>query len=54
MRIGQILNVGYEQIILLVGDYSNAWETADVVSTFVYRMSGQNAGAAGADAATEE
>lgn len=49
MRIGQILNVGYEQIILLVGDYSNAWETADVVSTFVYRMSGQAAGSAGTE-----
>jgi putative aldouronate transport system permease protein len=49
MRIGQILSVGYEQIILLVGDYSNAWETADVVSTFVYRMSGQAAGATGSE-----
>lgn len=49
MRIGQILSVGYEQIILLVGNYSNAWETADVVSTFVYRMSGQAAGATGAE-----
>lgn len=47
MRIGQILSVGYEQIILLVGNYSNAWETADVVSTFVYRMSGQATGATG-------
>ena len=49
MRIGQILSVGYEQIILLVGDYSNAWETAVVVSTFVYRMSGQAAGATGSE-----
>ena len=49
MRIGQILSVGYEQIILLVGDYSNAWETADVVSTFVYRMSGQATGATGTE-----
>lgn len=38
MRIGQILNIGYEKIILLVGDKDTAWETADVVSTFVYRM----------------
>ena len=41
MRIGHILNVGYEKIILLVGNRSDAWETADVVSTYVYRMSGK-------------
>lgn len=41
MRIGQILNIGYEKIILLVGDTKSAWETADVISTFVYRMSGK-------------
>lgn len=41
MRIGQILNIGYEKIVLLVGDRPNAWETADVVSTFVYRMTGR-------------
>lgn len=41
MRIGQILNIGYEKIILLVGEYETSWETADVVSTFVYRMSGR-------------
>jgi len=42
MRIGHILNVGYEKVLLLVGDKSEAWETADVVSTFVYRMSGRD------------
>ena len=41
MRIGQILNIGYEKIILLVGTRPDAWETADVVSTFVYRMTGR-------------
>lgn len=35
MRVGQILNVGYEKIILL---YTPAtYETADVISSFVYR-----------------
>lgn len=42
-RIGQILNIGYEKIILLVDDKIEAWETADVISTFVYRMSGKSA-----------
>lgn len=42
MRIGQILNIGYEKIILLVNDKREAWETADVVSTLVYRMSGKS------------
>lgn len=39
MRIGQILNIGYEKIILLwQGDGSTSTlETADVISTFVYR-----------------
>jgi len=41
MRIGHILNVGYEKVILF-GDKKDAWETADVVSTFVYRMSGRD------------
>ena len=41
MRIGQILNVGYEKIILLIGTTTSAWETGDVVSTVVYRMSGR-------------
>lgn len=35
MRLGQLLNIGYEKIILL---YSPAtYETADVISSFVYR-----------------
>ena len=44
MRIGQILNIGYEKIILLVEDQANAstWETSDVISTYVYRMSGRS------------
>ena len=42
-RIGQILNIGYEKIILLTsyGSGENPYETADVVSSFVYRMSGR-------------
>lgn len=43
MRIGQILNVGYEKVVLLIGDKSEAWEVGDVVSAFVYRMSGRAA-----------
>jgi len=43
MRIGQILNIGYEKIILLVEDSTTSWETADVISTYVYRMSGRSA-----------
>lgn len=35
MRMGQIMNVGFEKVILL---YNNAtYETADVISSFVYR-----------------
>lgn len=48
MRIGQILNIGYEKIILLVGGYPDSWETADVVSTLVYRMSGRADNSSGA------
>lgn len=51
MRIGQILNIGYEKIILLVGDKDTAWETADVVSTFVYRMTGRGESYEGAPVA---
>ena len=43
MRIGRILNIGYEKIILLVSDKSTSFETADVLSTLVYRMSGKGA-----------
>ena len=35
MRIGQMMNVGYEKIILLYN--GNTYETADVISSFVYR-----------------
>ena len=42
MRIGHILNVGYEKVILLIGDKPEAYETGDVVSSFVYRMSGKD------------
>ena len=37
MRIGQILAVGYEKIILLYNP--TIYETADVISTYVYRRS---------------
>ena len=40
MRLGSILNVGYEKVLLL---YSEAvYETADVFSTYTYRMGLQN------------
>ncbi len=39
-RIGHILTVGYEKVILLIGDKEDAWETGDIISTLVYRMSG--------------
>jgi putative aldouronate transport system permease protein len=42
-RIGHILNIGYEKIILLVEDKQASWKTADVLSTYVYRMSGRSA-----------
>ena len=35
MRIGQLMNVGYEKIILLYN--GNTYDVADVISTFVYR-----------------
>jgi len=37
------LNIGYEKIILLVEDKRESWVTADVLSTYVYRMSGREA-----------
>ena len=36
MRMGSILNVGYEKILLLYTDAT--FETADVFSTYTYRM----------------
>ncbi len=41
MRVGQILNVGYEKIILLVGSEKTSYETSEVISTLVYRLSGR-------------
>ena len=35
LRIGQMMSVGYEKIILLYN--ANTYETADVISTYVYR-----------------
>jgi putative aldouronate transport system permease protein len=35
LRIGQVMNVGFEKIILLYN--SSIYETADVISSFVYR-----------------
>jgi putative aldouronate transport system permease protein len=42
LRVGQLMNVGYEKIILLYG--AGTYETADVISSFVYRR-GMGAGA---------
>ncbi|MGM9971723.1 MAG: ABC transporter permease [Anaeroplasmataceae bacterium] len=39
IRIGQILNIGYEKVLLLTDSHTPAYETADVISTFVYRQS---------------
>ena len=36
LRVGQIMNVGYEKILLLYSQ--GTYETADVISTYVYRM----------------
>ncbi len=36
LRIGQMLSVGYERIILLYNE--NTYQTADVISSFVYRI----------------
>lgn len=36
MRMGQVLSVGYEKIILLYGP--GTYEVADVISSYVYRM----------------
>lgn len=41
LRMGGILNVGYEKILLLYN--ATTYETADVISTFTYRMGLQNA-----------
>lgn len=36
LRLGQIMNVGYEKIILMYGPAT--YETADVISSYVYRV----------------
>ena len=41
MRMGQVLNVGYEKILLLYNP--KTYEVADVISTYVYRMGLQEA-----------
>ena len=41
MRIGQILNVGYEKIILLVGGVDTSYETSEVISTMIYILAGK-------------
>jgi putative aldouronate transport system permease protein len=38
LRIGEILNVGYEKVILLNGDSTGAARVADVLSTYVIRL----------------
>lgn len=35
LRMGSVLNVGYEKVLLLYNE--NIYETADVISTYVYR-----------------
>ena len=35
MRVGSVMNVGFEKIILLYNE--GIYETADVISSFVYR-----------------
>ena len=36
LRMGSILNVGYEKVLLLYN--TSIYETADVLSTYIYRM----------------
>lgn len=36
LRLGQVMSLGYEKIILLYN--SSTYETADIISSFVYRM----------------
>ena len=36
LRLGQIMNVGYEKIILMYGP--STYETGDVISSYVYRV----------------
>ena len=41
-RIGSLLNIGYEKVLLLYN--TNTWETADVVSTYAQRLGLENGG----------
>ena len=41
-RIGHILNVGYEKVILLTENKPSSWENAQVISSYVYYMSGRS------------
>ena len=50
-RIGSLLNVGYEKVMLLYND--KTWVTADVVSTFAQRNGLEGAGNKGIAAAAE-
>lgn len=47
LRIGDVLNVGYEKVLLLVSGYGNynttqghlgSWQTAEVLTVYVYRI----------------
>lgn len=42
VRVGELLNVGYEKVLLLYNSYT--YSTADVVSTFVFQRAGIQAG----------
>ncbi len=47
MRIGSILNIGYEKVILMIGDHPSSFTTGEVISSFVYRYSGRDGSASG-------
>lgn len=38
LRIGNILSVGYEKVLLLTGDSTEAYSTAEVLSLYVYNV----------------
>jgi putative aldouronate transport system permease protein len=37
LRVGQILNVNFQQILILVGNDGSLFEVGDVIDTWVYR-----------------
>lgn len=46
LRVGQMLNIGYEKVILLTGDRGNeVLKTAEVLSTYVLSLGGLTTGA---------